>query len=137
MDKLTDKITSSIRQTLEKSTIRYFGAAWQRHIKCILMDESRYARLLEWINNELAQDAITVCIFNPAALADDKEFYTKEVFEMYKTALLNQSLLIHARETILHDECTEQQRETVEKMVCKIFNIHYCKMLDCYMLGKE
>lgn len=131
---LLDRILKAIQEELQKSTIEFFSYAWREKVSNILTEESRFSRLIEWINNELEQNAITASLFNPAMRADhdDKSFYSKGFFENYKEALLNQSLLIHARETMLDEHCTDKHRETIEAMLCKMFNIKYNKERNIY-----
>lgn len=132
---LLDHIQIKIQEELQESNLIFFGYAWRDKIENILMKESRFSRLVEWINNELEHHMRIIRLFNPSMRADydDKMIYTVEMFENYKTALLNQSLLIHAREIILDKHCTENHREAIEAMLCKMYNIKYYETRNCYV----
>jgi hypothetical protein len=123
-------IIDSIEKFMIKNNKIFFSYAWRENITEMLSNESKYQKLVEWINKRIESEQIALNVFNPA---DKSNEYTNEQFNAYKTACQNIAMLINIKYIILDNKCTIQMRENCEYAICKIFNVHYNEFLNIYV----
>lgn len=131
-----EKLIKAIEKEYSKSIDVFFEYAWREKIDEFLNADTKYAKLVDWINERIETHRNTIDIFNPA---DRTEQYTNGFFELYRKACEEIAMLINFKIIILDKRCSMQMRENVEYAICKIFNVYYNKELDSYIskLGEE
>lgn len=123
-------LIKAIELEYRKSKDMYFGYAWREKINEILSNESKYARLVEWINERIDFNREVIDLFNPA---DRTEIYSNGFFKTYCNACKELAMLINFKEIILDNRCTTKMRENVEYVICKVFGVYYNETLGCYV----
>ena len=123
-------LIKAIEREYAKSMDAYFSYAWREKVNEFLSDESKYARLVDWINNRIDFNRDTIDVFNPA---DKYEQYNNGFFKNYCNACKELAMLINFKEIILDNRCTTEMRENIEYTICKIYKIHYSEQLKCYV----
>lgn len=117
-----DRILKEIEKELRKNNIEYFSYAWREKIINFLEDESRYSKLVEWIDNKIEFNRKYINVFNPA---DKTESYTNEFFKNYMEALKDFAFLINMKLILLDEKSTTKMRENIEYTICKLYNIKF------------
>lgn len=125
-----DKITSIIQDELSKNEDEFFSYAWREKLGEMLKEESKYCRLIEWINGELEQCKVGINVFCPA---DKQEDYTKQYANTYLLSMQKFAVLLHFRALLLDRRTTIKMRENIEYTLCKLYGIHYSEELNCYV----
>lgn len=126
----SEDLIKAIERQYNKSRDAYFSYAWREKVNEFLSDESKYARLVDWINDRIDFNRDTIDVFNPA---DRTEQYNNGFFKKYCEACKELAMLINFKEIILDNHCTTKMRENIEYAICKFFNIHYNEQLRCYV----
>lgn len=129
-DRLADKILKAIRSNLNNGFCDYFSYAWREKIGEMLTTESKYTKLVQWLEKEIEQELSMVNIFCPADRTDD---YTNGFFKTYMEHMQGLAVKIHARELLLDSRTTTQMRENIEYTICKVYNVHYSDFLNDYV----
>lgn len=124
------KILRKIEREINNSFGEYFSYAWRENLNEMLENESRFARLVEWINEEIEQKMSTANIFSPA---DKTEQYTNDFFKTFKDLSSDIFMLIYFRELLLDNRTTTKMRENIEYAIGKVFNVHYSEFLKVYV----
>ncbi len=128
-DKIARRILYKIEKELNKGFEEYFSYAWREKIDEMLTQESKYTKLVEWINTEIEQRISLVNVFCPA---DKCEGYTSKFFQTYTEQIKDLAMLIHFRELLLDSRSTTKMRENIEYTIEKVFRVHYNEFLNCY-----
>ena len=116
-----------LRLAFAKNNQTYFGYAWREKLGEFLEEESRYARLVDWLNEEIEFHG---SVINPLGPAENGE----EFEETYLKEIQDYAVLIHLRDLLLDDRTTTQMRENIEKWLCKRYKIRYWgEYFDGYM----
>lgn len=126
----SEDLIKAIEKQYAKSRDTYFSYAWREKVDEWLDNESRYARLVDWINERIEDKQTTIDVFSPA---DKGEWYTNDYFKSYRSACEEIAMLIHLKWLLLDNRCTIKMRENIEYTICKVFNVHYSEMLKCYV----
>lgn len=126
----SEDLIKAIEKQYAKSRDTYFSYAWREKVDEWLDNESRYARLVDWINERIEDKQTTIDVFSPA---DKGEWYTNDYFKSYRSACEEIAMLIHLKWLLLDNRCTIKMRENIEYTICKVFNVHYNEMLKCYV----
>lgn len=129
-DRVAKKILTAIRNKLNDGFCEYFSYVWREKVIETLTEESKYTKLVRWLDREIEQTASTVNIFCPA---DKTENYSNKFFQTYLEQMKNLAVMIHFRELLLDERTTTQMRENLEHTVCKLYGIHYSEFLDDYV----
>lgn len=124
------EIEKALEREIKAHLGEYFSYAWRDKLGEMLAVESKFARLLEWVNKEIADCCFVVNFFSPA---DKNENYTMTHIKIYLDKMRDLAVLVHCRELLLDNRTTVEMRENVEYTICKLFNIHYCENLKCYV----
>lgn len=125
-----EKLIKAIEKEYDKNRDVFFEYAWREKINEFLNADTKYARLVDWINERIKMHRDTINAFNPA---DRTEQYTNGFFEHYRKACEELAMLINLKWIILDNRCTMAMRDNIEYTICKIFNIHYNDLLKCYV----
>lgn len=120
------KLEDELKKVFKANNQIFFSYAWREKLKNILTEESKYSRLVEWINERIESEFVIINIFNPA---DKDETFTNARMKEYLDACQNVSLLVNARTIILDNNCTTQMRDNWEYTLCKLFNLKYSSEL--------
>lgn len=126
----SEDLIKAIEKQYAKSRDTYFSYAWREKVDEWLDNESRYARLVDWINERIDDKQTTIDVFSPA---DKGEWYTNDYFKSYRSACEEIAMLIHLKWLLLDNRCTTKMRNNIEYTICKVFNVHYNEMLKCYV----
>lgn len=126
----SEKLIRVIEKKFNKSNETFFAYSWREKIENILKDESRYSRLVDWINEKIDFDLIYVNTFNPA---DKNEKYSKSDFKVYLEACQNIAMLINLKWIMLNKNSSIEMRDNIEYAICSHFKIHYNKELNKYL----
>lgn len=126
----SEDLIRAIEKQYAKSRDTYFSYAWREKVNEWLDSESRYARLVDWINERIADNQINIDAFSPA---DKTKEYSNGFFNEYKQACEEIGMLLHLKGLILDNRCTTAMRDNIEYTICKFFNIHYNEQLKCYV----
>ncbi len=129
-ERLEEKIVKSIRNKLNDGFCEYFSYAWREKVDEMLKEESRYSKLVKWLDKEIEETVSLINVFCPA---DRSEDYTNDYFRTYKELMQNLAIMIHCRELLLDERTTTKMRENIEYTVCKLFNIHFSEFLNNYV----
>lgn len=124
------KILRKIENELNKSFITYFSYAWREKVDEMLTTESKYSKLVDWINKEIEEKMSTANVFSPA---DKNIDYTNDYFRTFRELLSDVALLIYFRELLLDSKSTTGMRENLEYAIEKVFNVHYSEYLEDYV----
>lgn len=126
----SQKLIEAIEKEYDKSLDTFFSYAWREKVDEFLDDESKYSRLVDWINEQIDLCKDNINIFNPA---DKIKQYSNGFFNIYSNACKNIAMLLNFKGIILDKRCTTKMREDIEYTICKVFNIHYSEQLKIYI----
>lgn len=124
------KVLRKIERELNGSFIQYFSYAWREKVNEMLTTESKYSKLVDWLNKEIENRLSTVYIFSPA---DRTEDYKTEFYRTFREQLSDISFMIYLRELLLNEKSTTQMRENIEYTICKVFGTKYSEYLEDYI----
>ena len=124
-EKMTNRILRAIEEELRHNNRHYFSYVWREKIKNELKADSKYQKLLDWINNEIFLNLSIVNVINPA------EGVT-ECWDNYCMKMGKIAALIHMREILLFQTCTDEMRGNIEKDLCKNMGIRYWEQAGDY-----
>lgn len=127
-----EDLIKAIEKQYAKSRDTYFSYAWREKVDEWLDSESKYARLVDWINERIEESQANIDLFSPA---DRPKWYTIGFFETYRKACGEIAMLIHLKWLLLDNRCTTKMRANIEYTICKIFHIHYNDIMKCYCVG--
>lgn len=127
-----NKLLENIERFLRDNNEEYFSYAWRTGISEILTTESKYSRLIDWINSEIKYYQDNMNVFNPAHKIDG---YTNAFLRIYRDACMNITILLNFKHILLDDNTTVQMRENIEYTMCKLYNIKYNDILKIYVVG--
>ena len=129
---LKNKILKRIRQEINNSFGHYFSYAWREAIGEMLEQESKYSKLVDWIDREIKDKMTTANFFSPADM-DKIGDYTNDFFETFREQLSDVATLTYFREVLLDDRTTTKMRENIEYSIGKVFGVHYDEYLKDYV----
>ncbi len=98
----------------------------------MLEQESKYSKLVDWIDREIKDKMTTANFFSPADM-DKVGDYTNNFFETFREQLSDIAMLTYFRELLLDDRTTTKMRENIEYSIGKVFGIHYDEYLKDYV----
>jgi uncharacterized membrane protein YebE (DUF533 family) len=126
---IKSKILRKIENELNKSFIEYFSYAWRENLDEMLTTESKYSKLVQWLNNEIEKRVSVMNCFSPA----DYDDYTSEFYKAFREQLSDISFMIYLRELLLDSKTTRKMRENIENTIEKVFNVKYSEQLKDYI----
>lgn len=124
------KVLRKIERELNGSFIQYFSYAWREKVNEMLTTESKYSKLVDWLNKEIENRLSTANIFSPA---DRTEDYKTEFYHTFREQLSDISFMVYLRELLLYEKSTTQMRENIEYTICKVFGTKYSEYLEDYI----
>lgn len=125
-----DSLLNAIKNQFSKKQSVFFEYAWRDTLGEILEKESKYEKLIEWIDKELELCGDVANVLSPA---DKTESTTLAMMNTYKELMQKIAVLVHNREVLLDNRTTNKMRDNIEYTLCKFYNIHYNKELNCYV----
>ena len=84
-------LIDNIKKFMIKNNKEFFSYAWREKINKFLDEESKYAKLIEWIDKQVEIYKNNMNIFNPA---DKFENYNNGYFKTYEDACKNLAMLL-------------------------------------------
>lgn len=129
-EKLFQRVEDLMHTAFIRNNEEFFSYAWRNNVENFLTNESRYVKLVEWINQRLETNFNIINVLNPA---DKDVYYTNGNARSYFNACREVGVLLNAKYIILDDNCTAEMRKNWEETICKIFNIRYSEFLKCYI----
>lgn len=123
-------IVKILEKIFYKNNKTFFSYAWREKITNILTTESRYCKLLDWINERIQFNLTLINVFNPA---DRTRNYTKGNLKTYLKSNQELSVLLNIKSLLIDDNCTTQMRDNLEYTICKLFNIKYSEDMKDYV----
>lgn len=130
---LEENILKAIKDELNKGNNEFFSYAWREKLNELgdfLEEESKYAKLVNWINKRIDLLNSTKNIFCPA---DKSEKTSVSMVNTYLRFMQDMAVLIHCREILLDNRTTTKMRDNIEYTLCKLFKIRYSKHLGEYV----
>lgn len=124
------ELLRNIEQFMIKNNQTFFSYSWREKINEFMSSESKYSRLIDWINDQIEYYRNNLNVFNPADKTDD---YNNSYFKTYEDACKNVAMLLNFKWILLDNHCTTEMRNNIEYSICKLYKIHYSKELDCYV----
>jgi hypothetical protein len=128
-----NEIINAIQKEVAKGNEEFFGYAWREKMGELgefLEEESKYAKLVEWIDKELEQCNSLKNVFCPA---DRTESTTISMVNNYGELMKKLAILVHCKELLLDSRTTIKMRENIEYTLCKLYRIRYNKQLKSYV----
>ena len=122
---ITD-LCNALRLEFTKRNQIFFEYAWNNKFGDFLKEESRYAKLVEWLNEEIDLRGDMINVLSPASWSN--EFETG-----YIESLKEFAVMVHMRDLLLDSRTTMEMRERIEKMLCNHYGIHYNEELESYV----
>lgn len=126
---MTEKILKEIEKVFKKSNETFYSYAWRENVCNFLTKESKYNKLIEWIDTTISLNSSVVCAFNPA---DKDDSYINGYFKTYKESCAIIAMLINFKIILLDSKTSTKMRENIEQTLCKLFNISYTESLNGY-----
>lgn len=130
---LEESILKAIEKEMIKGNIEFFSYAWREKLQEMgdfLERESKYSKLVNWIDNEIE---LTNSIKNVFCPADKNSNTTLAMVNTYLNLMQKLAVLIHCKELLLDKRSTTAMRENIEYTLCKIYKIHYNENLKSYV----
>lgn len=112
-----DDLCETLRLEFTRNNQAFFSYAWREKLGDLLEEESRYARLVDWLNERIEFYGSVINPLSPA-VSDVGE-------EGYLIAIQDYAVLIHCRDLLLDSRTTTEERENIEKWLCKRYKIRY------------
>lgn len=128
-----EKILNAIQKEISSGNDQFFSYSWREKLGELgefLQEESKYARLVDWINSELEQISAVKNVFCPA---DKDATTTIAMVNTYSELMKNLAILVHCRELLLDNRATPKMRENIEYTICKMYRIKYNEKLKIYV----
>jgi hypothetical protein len=128
-----EEVVKALENELSKSQGIFFGYAWREKLGELgefLQEESKYAKLVEWIETEIAQCNEVKDVFCPA---DKNESTTVSMVQVYKDLMQKLAILVHCKQLLLDGRTTMKMRENIEYTLCKLYDLHYSEELETYI----
>lgn len=123
---MLNQILRAIEDELHKNNLHFFSYVWREEIQNELKADSRYQKLLNWINAEIGLRESIINVIGPA----DGDI---SGWDLYIRELGGLAALIHLREILTFRKCTDQMRGNIEKCVCEKMKIRYWENIDEYL----
>ncbi len=120
----------ALSKSLRKNNQTFFSYAWREQIENMIATESKYSRLVEWIDREIELSGELLNVFSPA---DKTEDYTKGYLANYLEQIQKYAVLVHCKDLLLDSRTTTQMRENIEYTLGKLYGIHYSNELEIYV----
>lgn len=125
-----ENLMNLIEKFMIKNNEYFFSYSWRENICNFLESESRYEKLVKWIDSTLNSERITINIFNPS---DKTEEYTVAYFKNYKESCANIAMLLNFKSILLDTRTNTTMRKNIETSICKLFNIKYSDLMKEYI----
>ena len=128
-----EEVVKDLEKVLEKSNSVYFSYAWREklgEIGELLEVESRYSKLVNWIDKEIIFCNNTKNVFCPA---DKNESTTISSVKMYCELMQRLAILVHCKMLLLDGKTTTKMRENIEYTLCKLYGINYSEEFGQYL----
>lgn len=123
-------MSAAIEREIRKNDGIYFSYSWREKLGEFLEEESRYAKLVNWLNREIELSESVINVFAPADRTKD---YTKGNLATYMEQIQKLAILIHSRELLLDSRTTREMRENIEYTLGKLYGIHYSEEFGDYI----
>ena len=123
-------VSAAIEREIRKNDGIYFSYSWREKLGEFLEEESRYAKLVNWLNREIELSESVINVFAPADRTKD---YTKGNLATYMEQIQKLAILIHSRELLLDSRTTREMRENIEYTLGKLYGIHYSEEFGDYI----
>ena len=130
---LEENILKAIKDELNKGNNEFFSYAWREKLNELgefLEEESKYSKLVSWIENKINFLNSTKNVFSPA---DKDSNTTLSMVNTYLNLMQNLVVLIHCKELLLDKRSNTKMRENIEYTICKLFKIRYSEHLGDYV----
>lgn len=129
---MEESILKAIEKEIIKGNTEFFSYAWREKLQegNFLEKESKYSKLVNWIDNEIE---LTNSIKNVFCPADKNSNTTLAMVNTYLNLMQKLAVLIHCKELLLDKRSTTKMRENIEYTLCKIYKIHYNENLKSYV----
>lgn len=128
--RMKNKILRKIEREINNSFLTYFSYAWRENLNEMLTVESKYSKLVNWINKEIEDKMSIANLLSPA---DKTEDYKTDFYRTFRELLSDIAFLIYLREILLDERTTTQMRANIEYTIEKVFGIKYSEYLEDYV----
>lgn len=125
-----ENILSAIEQSVEKQLGYFYKPAWKRICGEMLKEESRYAKLLDFLQHEIELCEKIIPCFSP--VARDSE-YSLGIYKTYKDQICKLCFLITLKEHLIDKRTSNEMRKNIEYTICKEYSVHYSEELKRYV----
>jgi hypothetical protein len=127
---IKEELISVIENTLSQTLDIYFSYAWREKIGEFLEEESKYTKLVCWIDKEIDICTKAINVFSPA---DRDEDYKNRDIKEYLNSMQKLSTLLHFRLLLIDSRSNTKIRENIEYTICKLYDISYSEQLEDYV----
>lgn len=121
---------SYLEDFMIENNLEFMNFALKEQVTNFLEQNSKYAKLVEWLDSEIEFYKNNMVAFNPSLRNDD---YINAYFKNYDEACKNIAMLLNLRFILVNKHCTNEMRENIEYTICKVFNVHYNDNLEAYV----
>lgn len=128
------KLIIEIEKQFKQNNELFFGYAWREKIDNMLTEESRFIKLVNWVDSQITFYQNNINVFNPA---DKSQDYTTGYFKTYQDSCMNLTMLINLKSILLNNQTTTQMRENIEQTICKVYKIKYSNFLSNYVSSTD
>lgn len=125
-----NELTQMLSQHIGREQAEFYAQAIHKEQGTYLEETSRFARLVEWIDNEIRNAGIVINDFSPA---DKTDTYNTAQYKLWDEHVSLIGKLLVFRAFLVDSRSTTQQRRNIEYTACKIFGIHYNEDLGVYV----
>lgn len=126
-------IINAIQKEVIKKNGEFFDYAWREklgELGTFLEEESKYAKLIDWIDKELDEVNSLKNVFCPA---DKNENTTMAMVNNYGELMKKLAILVHCKELLIDNRSTTKMRENIDYTLCRLYNIRYSEQLKDYV----
>ena len=121
---------SYLEDSMIENNLEFMNFALKEQVTNFLEQNSKYAKLVEWLDSEIEFYKNNMVAFNPSLRNDD---YINAYFKNYDEACKNIAMLLNLRFILVNKHCTNEMRENIEYTICKVFGVHYNDNLEAYV----
>lgn len=117
-----------IERTMLQNNEIFFSCVWREKLNEFLSVESKYSKLVEWINRQIDFNKESLIVFNPADHTKNEGYYGN-----YIDCCKEIGILLNTKWIILDNRCTTQMRERIEQFLMDTYSISFNKYLNEYI----
>lgn len=124
------ELLNAIKESVEKQIGYFFEPAWKRNCGEMLKEESKFAKLVDFLQRKIDLCEKALPCFSPVYRY---EGYSAAYYKEYRQLLGELAFLIVLKEHLLDNRTSEEMRANIEYTICKEYSVHYSEELKEYV----